>query len=151
MIVHKDDGGGRLSHCRDKGFPRVHQTERQASLRDGDILDDRILAVEQNDLEDFAAQTPHQWAIVTKNILARTDASPGCQRSRNGPLADFQRGLDRGSLCRSNAGNRAKLSDPLLVQSVQPSVLIEDSHSKIEGRIAGMTPSQHYGQELAVG
>ena len=53
MIVHKDDGGGRLSHCRHKRFPRVHQTERQASLRDGDILDDRILAVEQNDLEDF--------------------------------------------------------------------------------------------------
>ena len=78
MIVHKDDGGGRLPHCRHKRFPRVHKTEGQAPFRDGDILDDRILAVQQNHLEDFASQAPHQWAIVSKNILARTDASPGC-------------------------------------------------------------------------
>src|SRR2546422_7132009 len=96
VIVHEDDGRGRLPHGRDEGFPRMDDTQGQAALRHRHVPNDGVLAVQQDRLEDLPAKVPHERAVVTEHVLAGCHPLPRGQRSGHGPLPDFQRRLDEG-------------------------------------------------------
>src|SRR3990172_5923331 len=56
MVVEKDDRSRRLFDRRKEGFSGVNEACRQTPFRDGDIFQDLMLRIQENRLEDFAAE-----------------------------------------------------------------------------------------------
>src|SRR6266705_5285436 len=105
VIVHEDDGRGRLPDGRDEGFPQMYDTQRQAPLRHRHVPYDGVLAVQQDRLEDLPAKVPHEGTVVTKHVLAGRHPLPRGQRSGHGPFPDFHRRLDESGLGRPDSGH----------------------------------------------
>src|SRR5437660_8115104 len=136
VIVHEDDGRGRLPHGRDEGFPRMDDTQGQAALRYRHVPNDGVLAVQQDRLVELPAKVPHERAVVTEHLLAGRHPLSRGQTSGHAPHPDIQRRLDQGGLRRPDSRPGTEFPGTQPADPRQPVVPMQQANPHLQPRPA---------------
>jgi hypothetical protein len=117
MIVEKNHGCGGFPHGETEHFTGMNNAECQAAFRHGRIPHDRVLRVQEDNLENLMAEISETGVVVMKEITARRDLRAFGQWCSERTLAEFERGFQLGRFRRSDSRNGTEFLDSAMSEA----------------------------------